>query len=395
MVRAIRQRLLSWSPSIFVGYNSIRFDKEMLRHALFQTLHPAYLTSNHNNSRADAWGLVMAAAAVSPAGLTVPTGPEGRAIFRLEQLALANGVAQEQAHDALSDAIATLELCRLVHQRSPELWQRFVRFSKKATVAEFVEAEDGFMLTEFFANQAYHAPVVCISRDPDQANGRFCLSLNGDEDRFAAMTEDELRTELAHKPCPVRRLRINAAPTLTALYDAPDGMLDGVDIDSIEARARRVKGDLALCSRLISAYTSTREPRIPSRHVEERLYDGFPGPQDEARMVEFHDADWGDRLSIVQCLDDERLRFFGLRLLYFEARSVLPEALRLELEHALSGRLVDGDAGGLTLEQALREIDETASDDASDAGGFLADYRTYLLGRMARVNDFRAKQFAI
>lgn len=395
MVGAIRQRLLSWSPSIFLGYNSIRFDEEMLRHALFQTLYPAYLTSNHNNSRADVWGLVMAAAAVSPACLNVPIGPEGRPVFRLEQLALANGVAHEQAHNALSDVIATLELCRLVHQRSPELWQRFVRFSKKATVADFVEAEDGFMLTEFFANQAYHAPVVCIGRDPDQANGRFCLSLKGDVDRFAAMADDELRTELAQKPCPVRRLRINAAPTLTALYDAPEVMLGGADIDAIEARARRMKDDPALCSRLVSAYASTREPRIPSRHAEERLYDGFPGPQDEARMVEFHDADWRDRLSIVQSLDDERLRFFGLRLLYFEARSVLPEALRLELEHALSGRLVDADAGGLTLEQALREIDETPSGDTPDAGGLLADYRTYLVGRMARVTDFRAKQFAI
>jgi len=395
MVRAIRQRLLSWSPSIFVGYNSIRFDEEMLRHALFQALHPAYLTSNHNNSRADVWGLVMAAAAVSPACLSVPIGPEGRPIFRLEQLASANGVAHERAHDALSDVVATLELCRLVHQRSPELWQRFVRFSKKATVADFVEAEDGFMLTEFFANQAYHAPVVCIGRDPDQANGRFCLGLNGDVDRLAAMTDDELRTELAQKPCPVRRLRINAAPTLTALYDAPEVMLDGVDIEAIEAQARRVKGDSALCSRLVSAYTSTREPRVPSPHPEERLYDGFPGPQDEARMIAFHDADWRDRLSIVQSFDDERLRFFGLRLLYFEARSVLPEGLRLELERALSGHLVDDDAGGLTLEQALREIEETLSDGASDVGGTLADYRTYLVGRMARVTDFRAKQFAI
>lgn len=395
MVRAIRQRLLSWSPSIFLGYNSIRFDEEMLRHALFQTLHPAYLTSNHNNSRADVWGLVMAAAAVSPACLNVPTGPAGRPIFRLEQLAIANGVAQEQAHDALSDVITTLELCRLVHQRSPELWQRFVRFSKKATVADFVEAEDGFMLTEFFANEAYHAPVVCIGRDPDQANGRFCLSLNSDVDRYVAMTDDELRAELAQKPCPVRRLRINAAPTLTALYDAPEVMLDGVDIDAVEARARRVKGDPALCTRLVTAYTSTREPRIPSRHAEERLYDGFPGPQDEARLVEFHDVDWTDRLAIVQSLDDERLRFFGLRLLYFEARSVLPEALRLELDRALSGRLVDAGAGGLTLEQALHAIDEAPSDDASDAGGLLADYRSYLIGRMERVAAFRAKQFAI
>ncbi|MDE2472262.1 MAG: exodeoxyribonuclease I, partial [Bradyrhizobium sp.] len=163
----------------------------------------------------------------------------------------------------------------------------------------------------------------------------------------------------------------------------------------IETRARRVKDDPALCARLVSSYTSTREPRIPSRHAEERLYDGFPGPQDEARMIEFHDADWADRLPIVQSLDDERLRLFGLRLLYFEARSVLPEALRLELERALSGRLVDAEAGGLTLEQALRAIDETSSDDGSDAGGLLADYRSYLVGRMARVTDFRAKQFAI
>jgi len=98
-------------------------------------------------------------------------------------------------------------------------------------------------------------------------------------------------------------------------------------------------------------------------------------------MVEFHDEDWADSLSIIQSFDDERLRFFGLRLLYFEARSVLPEALRFELERALSGRLVYDDAGGLTLEQALCEIDETPSGGASDAGGLLADYRTYLVGR--------------
>jgi exodeoxyribonuclease-1 len=251
------------------------------------------------------------------------------------------------------------------------------------------------MLTEFFANQAYHVPVVCIGRDPDQVNGRFCLSLNGDVDRFAAMTDDELRTEIARKPSPVRRLRINAAPTLTALYDAPELMLGGVEIDEIEVRARRVKDDPVLCFRLVSAYTSTREPRTPSRHAEERLYDGFPGPQDEVRMTEFHDADWRDRLSIVQNFDDERLRLFGLRLLYFEARSVLPQVHRVELEQALSSRLVDDDAGGLTLEQALCEIDETLSNGALDAGGLLADYRTYLVYRIARLTDFRAKQFAI
>lgn len=97
MVRTIRDKLLSWSPSIFAGYNSIRFDEEMLRHALFQTLHPAYLTSNHGNCRADVLGLVMAAATLSPACLSVPRGPEGRPVYRLEGLAAANGIAHASA----------------------------------------------------------------------------------------------------------------------------------------------------------------------------------------------------------------------------------------------------------------------------------------------------------
>jgi exodeoxyribonuclease-1 len=394
MVRAIRQTLLSWSPSIFVGYNSIRFDEEMLRHALFQTLHPAYLTSSHGNCRADAWGLMMAAASASPACLTIPVDSEGRPIFRLEQLAQANGVAHGQAHDALADVGAVLELCRVVHQKSPECWQRFVRFSNKAGVADFVETEDGFIFTEFFANHVFHLPVVCIGRDPDQANGRFCLSLKGDIDHLTAMTDDELRAELAQRPSPVRRLRINAAPTLTAMHEASSMMLNDVEVDAIEARGRRIKDDRGLCARLIAAYTATREARTPSPHVEERLYDGFPDSDDESRMAAFHDASWPEALTIVRRFDDERLRVFGLRLMYFEARSTLSQDLRLELERTLSDRLVDEGAGSLTLEQALRATEEMLADGASDAAGLLADYRAYLVGRIARVADYKAKQFA-
>ena len=66
-----------------------------------------------------------------------------------------------------------------------------------------------------------------------------------------------------------------------------------------------------------------------------------------------------------------------------------------ELERALSGRLVDDDAGGLTLKQALSEIDETPSDGVSVCGMLLADYRMYLVDRIVRVTNFRVKQFAI
>lgn len=395
MVRAIRHKLLSWSPSIFIGYNSIRFDEEMLRHALFQTLHSAWLTSNHGNCRADAFGLMMAAAALSPACLSVPRGPEGRPVFRLEALAAANGIAHGRAHDAMADVLATLDLCRCVYQRSSELWQRFVRFSKKATVADFVDAGDGFFLTEFFANEAYHTPVVCLGGDPEQPNGRLCLRLDGDVDRLARMSDEELQVELGLKPSPVRRLRINAAPTLTPLHDAPDLMLNGADLETIEARSRVVRDDPALCARIVAAYVSAREPFSRSPHVEMQLYDGFPGTDDEHRMSAFHDASWPEALSIVQSFDDKRLRTFGLRLIYFESRSSLSPAVRMEVERLLTDRLVEEVSGGLTLAAALQETDLMRTFGRWDLEGLLVDYRTYLSDRISRVSQFRSKHFGV
>jgi exodeoxyribonuclease I len=395
MVRTIRDKLLSWSPSIFVGYNSIRFDEEMLRHALFQTLHSAYLTSNHGNCRADVLGLVMAATTLSPTCLSVPRNAEGRAVFRLESLAAANGITHASAHDAMSDVVATLDLCRCVRERSSELWQRFVRFSKKATVAEFVDSEDGFFLTEFFANEAYHTPVVCLGRDPDNPNGRLCLRLDGDVDRLARMSDGELRVELSLKPSPVRRLRVNAAPTLTPLCDAPDLMLNGADPETIEAASRGVKADAALCTRIVAAYASARGPFSRSRHAEGQLYEAFPSPSDEHRMSTFHDASWPEAASIVQSFDDERLRTFGLRLIYLGSRSSLPSAVRIEVERLLTDRLVDEAAGGLTLSRALREIDLISTEGRRDLEELLVGYRTYLSDRISRVSQFRSTNLRV
>lgn len=393
MVGDIRKTLTSWSPAVFVGFNSIRFDEEMLRHALFQCLYPAFLTSNHGNCRADALSLAMAADAVSPAQLVVPLSAEGRRTFRLQQLAAANGIAQTRAHHALSDVLATVELCRLVYQRSPELWQRFVRFSNKAAVADFVEAEDGFVLTEFFGGQAYHAAVVCIGSDPDQANGRICLNLDADLGQLAAMNDVESRDYLARKPCPIRSLRINAAPTLTALFDAPGHVLHDGEINGLEDKARQVRGDAALCARLIAAYVASREPYALSPHIEERIYNGFPSRNDEARMAAFHDAPWEERFAIVQTIDDERLRWFGLRLIYFEARSVLPATTRAEIEHYLTNQMTGDGSGCLVFDQAIAETEELLrAGTASDV--ILNQYRIYLRDRSARVAAFRCQPAA-
>lgn len=392
MVCGIRRQMLAWSPAIIAGFNSISFDEEMLRHGFFQSLHPAYLTSNHQNARADVLSLVMAASAMTPACLNVPTGADGRPSFRLELIAAANGVAHTKAHDAMSDAEATLDLCRLVRDRAGDVWQRFMRFSKKATVTEFVDTEGGFVLSEFYGGgQAYHTPVGLIGREPKNPNGRFCLSLAMAPSEWSGMSDEDLGLALARKGTPVRRLRVNAAPTLTGLADALPELMGGLSVDIAEARARQLREDPALCARIIAAYTANWKEPQPSPHPEARLYDGgFPGPDDEERMFAFHKAAWPRRLEIAEAFDDPRLKAFGRRLVYTGRRSILPPDAQQQADLDLCAALLEEQGGHRTLLQALGETDRLLAE-SPGATLLLVDYRAYLLKRIESVRRFQAQ----
>ena len=51
MISEIRARLMAWTPALFVGWNSLKFDEEFLRQGFYQTLHPPYLTNTAGNCR--------------------------------------------------------------------------------------------------------------------------------------------------------------------------------------------------------------------------------------------------------------------------------------------------------------------------------------------------------
>lgn len=396
MVRVIQEKLLGWSPSIVVGFNSIFFDEEMLRHALFQTLHDPYLTSRHGNGRADALGLVMAASAAVPGCVVVPASAEGRPVFRLEALAAANEIEHGAAHDALSDVSATVELCRRIQKAAPEVWQRFVRFSNKASVDQFVGSEDGFVLTEFFGNEPFPAPVVCIGADPEQpGNGRLCLRLDIDVEALLALDDEALREALAARPGPVRRLRTNASPVLTPLHEATDAQLGGVEFDTLESRARDLRDDDAVRERLVAAWAAGRKPFDKAAHVEARTHDGIPGDPDQVRRADFHDVSWPEAVRIVEHFDDDRLRCFGLRLIYLGNRSVLPPALAQEAEQGLMNRLLDESSGGLTLAQAATELDAIENDLTSSKTEMLSEYRLWLASKSAKVSAFKTQNAGV
>lgn len=382
MVCAIRAKLLAWSPSIFAGYNSIRFDEELLRQALYQTLHPPYLTSFHSNGRADVLGLAMSAVASSADALVVPIGENGRRSFKLPGLARANSLPHRKAHAAMSDVEATVALCRLVSVRAPQAWQRFVRFSKKATVLDFMQGEDAFVLTEFYLNEAYHTPVVCVGADPADTNARLCLTLNARTRTLLDASDDVVLAALDEKPCPLRRLRVNAAPSLTPLYEVDELEFD-LGQDEMESIAGEVKANPVACERLIRLYQSRATPWPTSPHVEQRIYERFSSREDEMLMQQFHEAGWDERPSLVMRLQDDRMKLLGMRLLYGEAPQVLTEQQRQAVRSDFAQRTLTTAAGPLGIGEAIAEIDALIERSGPADVSRLMEYRRYLTQRLS------------
>jgi exodeoxyribonuclease-1 len=90
-----------------VGFNTLRFDDEFVRHGLYRNLMDPYAREFRNgNSRWDIMDLVRATGALRREGLEWPVDQEGLPVYRLGELTRANGIEHGQAHDALSDACA-------------------------------------------------------------------------------------------------------------------------------------------------------------------------------------------------------------------------------------------------------------------------------------------------
>lgn len=386
MVRTIRTKLSEWSPAVFVGYNSMRFDEHLLRQALFRTLHSPYLTNTGGNCRADVLALVQAAAEFSPGCVDVPVGENGKVSFKLDRLAPANGFAHANAHDALADVEATIHMARCVRDRAPESWSRFLRFATKAAAAGFVDEEEAFVLTEFYFNLPYHFALSAVGPNPDNPSAIVAFNLKFDPGWAAGMSDEDLRSWVASRAKPLRQVRVNAAPCLSLPDEVPSAFLGGLDLATIEARATRLRSDPALRGRLLDALADTAVIREEAEHVEERIYAGFPSLADQALMERYHHADWPDRAAIVEQLADDRLRYHGRRLIHEEHPDFLHPDVRREVEAHFWDRLLIKEApkgkwtsipGALSAAAAMLE---DCDDECRD---MLAGYRAHFEGLMA------------
>lgn len=95
--------------TIFTGYNTVSFDDEFMRFALFKNFADPYRWQwAENCSRLDIIHLARMTRALRPEGIKWPFSADGKPSNRLEEITKLNGISHQDAHDALSDVRATI-----------------------------------------------------------------------------------------------------------------------------------------------------------------------------------------------------------------------------------------------------------------------------------------------
>lgn len=386
MMCRIREKLLEWSPSTFLGYNSIEFDEHLLRHSFFKTLHPPYLTNTNGNTRSDVMRMTQAASLFTADALEIPVGGNGKRSYKLEHIAPANGFSHENAHDALADVEATIHVCRLISERAPEVWSSFMRFGQKAAVIDYVLSETIFCYSDFYFAKPFSWMATVLGENPDNNSELYIFDLEVDPESLMALSDVKLVRRLDQKPKPVRRLRCNASPMIMPAEDAPDFVgAKTLGMDELERRALFLSEHEQLRDRLIQTFRSEREVSEPSPYVEKQLYGGFSSNADQQLMEVFHQVPWPERVAIVEQFEDLRLRELGFRLIHAEYPEALPEQIRSEIGSAQAQRLLDDGSGlpWMTLKNAEQELLERIADSTGEQREFYLEHLAFVTERTA------------
>jgi exodeoxyribonuclease-1 len=385
MIRSIRAKLIEWSPATFIGYNSMRFDEELLRKALFRTLHSPYLTNTDGNCRADAMTLVQLANVFVPGCLRIPESENGKPSFKLDRIAPINGFDHSNAHDALADVMATIHLAKCVRERAPEVWDRFLRCAPKAAALACLDEEAAVFLTEVYFNKPYHFVVSAIGAEPN-SGAIFALDLKHDVDWIASLQDDELKTWVGKSPTKIRRVRANAAPHLATIEETSDEMLAPLTREQIANRAARLQGDQTLQKRLVTAAIANATSYEDSPFIEEQIYSGgFVSGADQDIMAKFHEAPWSDRVAIIEAMRDERLRYHGRLLIYEVHPELLSDESRCAVEATIWERLLAQETPKDTwtsLRTALADTETMIAEGEAGHLDMLYGLRDHLLARI-------------
>jgi exodeoxyribonuclease-1 len=372
--------LMATPGSCSVGWNSLRFDDEFIRHGLYRNFFDPYQREwAGGNSRWDLLDFARLCQALRPQGIVWPAREDGAASFRLEHVAAANGIAHDRAHDALSDVEATLGMAQRFRAAQPKLWDYHLRFRDKREAGAMLRPFGELLLhvsSRFPAQRHCAGLVLPLMAHPAAGNQVLAAELSLPVEAWIDLPAAELARRLfapaetlaeqgLQRP-PIKGIHLNRCPALVARQYLREHEWQRLGLDPALAEQRalqlRQRGD-ELCVRLGAA---VQRDYPPTGDVDAALYDQLPAredaplrqkiqrarpgelgalagrfrdPRGDALLFRYRARNWPDSLSIEErrsWRQHQRAQFNAAALRQFDTEldaeaSVLPPALHQSL----------------------------------------------------------------
>ena len=295
-----------------MGYNNIRYDDEMTRYTFFFFFFDPYEYSwKNSNSRWDLLDVLRACYALRPEGINWVYDENGLPSFKLENLTKVNGIAHENAHDAMADVYATIAMAKLVKEKQPRLFDYFFNLRNKRAVEKLIDTANmtplvhvSGMLGNYRGNTALVAP---LAWHPSNSNAVIVCDLSADLSDLLALDVETLKVQLYSKksdleqqnllPVPLKLVHINKCPILAPgkTLLAQSALRLGIDREQCLQNQQQLQQSADIRDK-VSAIFSEQRTFAADINIETALYDDF-----------FSDADKRN-LQILRGLDAEQLK---------------------------------------------------------------------------------------
>ena len=307
-----------WSPSCWLGYNTIAFDEPMMRQMFYQNLQPEiFATQKHGNNRLDVMKMVFAVHAEAPELFNWPLGNNGKISFKLDRLAPANGFAHEDAHDALADVEATIFIFKKIKEGVPDLFEKLIGAREKKIVSSALENFSPMEVTLRFGGnppKTYQGCYCGANRNNGNSIGFADFELN-DALELCNATKSEVFEAIEGSPKKIRTLAVNRSETFRLIDEPTPAMLSFCQLVS-EAKSLQTSVSEVLSERY-------EDKNVTDLEIEEKIYSGFFNASDKELLMVFQTASWDERVSIVNNFEDNRFRQLGKRLIASYANELL------------------------------------------------------------------------
>ena len=357
-----------------VGYNSIRFDDEVTRNTLYRNFYDPYAREWQNGcSRWDIIDMLRLTRALRPDGIVWPEYEDGSPSLRLEDLTKANGIDHGNAHDALSDVYATIEMAKLVREKQPRLFEYVIKNRDKQTILQMLDVITHkpvlHISSRYPAEWGNAAIVAPLATHPVNKNSIAVWDLRIDPTPLFELPVSEIRRLMylpreqrqANDPTiALKQVLANKCPIV-----APAGMLTKVEADRLQidgdvcrVHLQMLRNQPGLAAKVMEIFQE--DPFERESDPDLMIYSGgFFGSADKAAMAQVRECPPEALSELEVAFQDPRLEEMLVR---YKGRNY-PQALldeeRTQWEEYRRRRLMGPDnSGHLTMQKFFETMNE-------------------------------------